>query len=186
MPAFHFAPTAVGFYLYINNEVLANFGFLDPEFGVGYEEENDLVFRANKVGYRAIVVNNAFAYHAGSASFNLLDMNLKAHKGVNLQKMVERHHEYLPLIKRYERSAHYRAEALLSHALPSASGRLNIVFDLSAIGQHFNGTNEMSVAIIDRFYERHASRFEISVICHTKRVQIPQTRSTGWNPESRH
>ena len=43
MPAFHFVPTAVGFYLYIKNDVIANFGFLDPEFGVGYEEENDLI-----------------------------------------------------------------------------------------------------------------------------------------------
>jgi GT2 family glycosyltransferase len=27
MPAFHFAPTAVGFYLYIKSEVIANFGY---------------------------------------------------------------------------------------------------------------------------------------------------------------
>lgn len=168
MPPFHFVPTAVGFYLYIKNEVIANFGVLDAEFGIGYEEENDLIFRANKVGYRAIVVNNAFAYHAGSASFNLLQMDLKAHQGINLQKMAERHPEYLPLIKRYERSAHFRAEALLGNALPSSSGKLNIVFDLSALGLHFSGTNEMSVAIIDKFYERHGSTFEICVICSRK------------------
>jgi GT2 family glycosyltransferase len=165
MPAFHFVPTAVGFYLYIKNEVIANFGFLDPEFGIGYEEENDLILRANKAGYRAVLVNNSFAYHAGSASFNLLDMNLRAHQGANLQKMAHRHAEYLPLIHRYESSAHFRAETLLSQVLPSASGRVTIAFDLSAVDPHFNGTNEMSVAIIDHFYERHASMFEISVIC---------------------
>ena len=165
MPAFHFVPTAVGFYLYIKNEVIANFGFLDPEFGIGYEEENDLILRANKAGYRAVLVNNAFAYHAGSASFNLLDMNLKAHQGANLQKMAQRHTEYLPLVRRYEGSAHFRAEMLLSELLPPASGRVKIVFDLSAVGPHFNGTNEMSVAIIDCFYERHASTFEVNVIC---------------------
>ena len=168
MPPFHFVPTAVGFYLYIKNGVIANFGFLDAEFGIGYEEENDLIFRANKVGYRAIVVNNAFAYHAGSASFNLLEMDLKAHQETNLKKMAERHQEYLPLIRRYERSAHFRAEALLSNALPHSSGKSNIVFDLSAVGLHYSGTNEMSVAIIDKFYERHASTFEISVICPQK------------------
>jgi GT2 family glycosyltransferase len=165
MPPFHFVPTAVGFYLYIKSEVIANFGFLDPEFGVGYEEENDLIMRANKAGYRAVLVNNSFAYHAGSASFNLLDMNLRAHQGVNLQKMAHRHAEYLPLIHRYESSAHFRAETLLSHVLPAESGRVKIVFDLSAVGPHFNGTNEMSIAIIDGFYERHASMFDINVIC---------------------
>ena len=99
MPPFHFVPTAVGFYLYIKNEVIANFGYLDPEFGLGYEEENDLILRANKAGYRAVLVNNAFAFHAGSASFTLLDMNLTAHQRTNLQKMAERHVEYLPLVK---------------------------------------------------------------------------------------
>jgi GT2 family glycosyltransferase len=165
MPPFHFVPTAVGFYLYIKNEVIANFGFLDTAFGIGYEEENDLVLRANKAGYRAVLVNNSFAYHAGSASFSLLDMNLRAHQDANLQKMALRHAEYLPLVRRYEACAHFRAEALLSQVLPSASGRVKIAFDLSAVGPYFNGTNEMSVAIIDAFYERHASMFEISVIC---------------------
>ncbi len=165
MPPFHFSPTAIGFYLYIKHEVIANFGFLDPEFGLGYEEENDLILRANKAGYRAVLANNAFAYHAGSASFSLLDMNLTAHQGANLQKMAQRHREYLPLVHRYEGSAHFRAEELLSHVLPTTSGRLKMVFDLSAVGPHFNGTSEMSAAIINSFYERHASVFEINVIC---------------------
>jgi GT2 family glycosyltransferase len=165
MPAFHFTPTAVGFYLFIKHAVIANFGFLDPEFGIGYEEENDLILRANKVGYQAALANHAFAYHAGSASFTLLDMNLPAHQGANLKKMAQRHPEYLPLIRRYEDSAHFRAERLLSHALPSPTGRLKIVFDLSSVGPNFNGTNEMGMAIIEGLCERHASRFEINVIC---------------------
>jgi GT2 family glycosyltransferase len=165
MPAFHFTPTAVGFYLYIKHAILANFGFLDPEFGLGYEEENDLILRANKVGYRAVMVNNAFAFHAGSASFSLLDMNLTAHQNANLQKMAHRHAEFLPLVRRYEGSAHFRAEMLLSHVLPSVSGRLKLVFDLSSVGPNFNGTNEMGMAIIDGLYERHSSTFEFNVIC---------------------
>ena len=165
MPAFHFTPTAVGFYLYIKHVILANFGFLDPEFGLGYEEENDLILRANKVGYRAVLVNNAFAFHAGSASFSLLDMNLSAHQGANLQKMAKRHPEFLPLVHRYEDSAHYRAETLLSHLLPTASGLLKVLFDLSSVGPNFNGTNEMGMAIIDGLYRRHSSTFEFNVIC---------------------
>jgi GT2 family glycosyltransferase len=165
MPAFHFTPTAVGFYLYIKHAILANFGFLDPEFGLGYEEENDLILRANKVGYRAVMVNNAFAFHAGSASFSLLDMNLTAHQGANLQKMAQRHTEFLPLVRRYEGSAHFRAETLLSHILPTASGRLKLVFDLSSVGPNFNGTNEMGMAIIDALYKRHSSTFEFNVVC---------------------
>jgi GT2 family glycosyltransferase len=165
MPPFHFVPTAVGFYLFIRHAVLANFGFLDGDFGIGYEEENDLILRANKVGFRAALANNSFAYHAGSASFNLLDINLRAHREGNLKKMTQRHPEYLPLVRRYEDSAHYRAERLLSYALPLRSGRIRLLFDLSSVGPHFNGTNEMGMAIIHGFVARHSSRFEINVIC---------------------
>jgi GT2 family glycosyltransferase len=165
MPAYHFTPTAVGFYLLIKHAVLANFGFLDQEFGIGYEEENDLILRANKVGYRAVLANHSFAYHAGSASFNLRDMDLQAHRTSNLRKMAQRHPEYLSLVRRYEDSAHYRAERLLSHALPTPSGRIKLVFDLSTVGPNFNGTNEMGMAIINSLAARHSSRFEINVVC---------------------
>ena len=49
---------------------LMNHGGLREDFGVGYEEENDLVMRASKVGTRAVIANHAFAYHAGAASFS--------------------------------------------------------------------------------------------------------------------
>src|SRR5262249_37728803 len=149
----------------IKHAVIANFGYLDAEFGLGYEEENDLILRANKVGYRAVLANHAFAYHAGSASFNLLDMNLQAHRAANLKRMTQRHPEYLPLVRRYEESAHYRAERLLSHALPLQSGQIKLVFDLSTVGPNFNGTNEMGMAIVKGLATRHHSRFEINVIC---------------------
>lgn len=168
MPAFHFTPTAVGFYLFVKHAVIANFGFLDPEFGIGYEEENDLILRANKVGYRAALANKSFAYHAGSASFNLLNMNLRDHRGANLKKMTQRHPEYLPLVRRYEDSAHFRAERLLSNALPLQSGKVRLLFDLSNVGPNFNGTNEMGMAIIEGLAARHSATFEINIICSSE------------------
>ncbi|MFZ4545769.1 MAG: glycosyltransferase [Saprospiraceae bacterium] len=134
LPKFHFTPTAIGFYMFIKHEILANFGGLREDFGVGYEEENDLVIRANKVGYRAALANHSFAYHAGSASFNLLDMDLQTHQNDNLEKMCADHPEFLPLVRRYESSAHFRAEALLSGLLRSQSGLISVVMDLSGLG----------------------------------------------------
>jgi GT2 family glycosyltransferase len=165
LPAYHFVPTAVGFYLYIKYEVVSNFGPLDTEFGVGYEEENDFILRANKVGYRAVLANHAFAYHAGSASFSLTALDLETHRNKNLQKMAKRHPEFLPLVHRYEHSAHFRAERLLGHSLPSSSGRLKIAFDLSSLGRNFNGTSEQSVATIASLCARHRDAFEVSAIC---------------------
>lgn len=165
MPAYHFAPTAVGFYMYAKHLALSNFGPLDAEFGAGYEEENDLVLRANKVGYRAAMANHAFAYHVGSASFNLSELELGSQRLNNLHKMIARNPEFLPLVRRYEASPHYRAEALLGPSLPLADGRLKIVFDFSSLGCHFNGTSELHVAVIASLCARHGKEFDVNVIC---------------------
>jgi GT2 family glycosyltransferase len=164
MPSFQFAPTAVGFFMLIKNRVLANHGGFNEAFHLGYEEENDLVMRAGKVGDRAILVNNAFAYHVGSASFNLLDFNLAAYRLDNLHKITERHPEFLTLVRRYEASAIYRAENLLSGLLRDPHERLKIVFDLRAMAQHHNGTNEQAVAVLSSICRRHGHRIRITAI----------------------
>jgi GT2 family glycosyltransferase len=152
MPAWHFTPTAVGFYMYIRHDVLIDHGLFAEEFGKGYEEENDLVMRAGKVGKRAIVVNTAFAYHAGSASFKLADIDdLDRHRQSNNDLIANRHPEFLPLVRRYERSAHFRSERLMAGLLPDDHGRLRVAFDLTGLGEHHNGTNEHTVAVLKAF-----------------------------------
>lgn len=158
MPAYHFAPTAVGFYMFISYVVIADHGLFREDFGLGYEEENDLVMRAGKVGRRAIIVNHSFAYHAGSASFNLTDLDLGSHRHQNLLKLADSHREFLPLVKRYENSAHYRAERLMAGLITDANDRVRIAFDLRGMGQHFNGTNEQAVAVLRSMAVRHSDR----------------------------
>ena len=87
-PRFHFSPTCVGFYMFVSHTVLTNHGGLREDFGAGYEEENDLVMRASKVGTRAVIANHAFAYHhAGSASFSLTSIDLASHLTDNLRRL---------------------------------------------------------------------------------------------------
>ena len=162
LPKFHFSPTCVGYYMFIAHAVLANHGGLREEFGLGYEEENDLVMRASKVGMRAAIANHAFAYHAGSASFALTSLDLDAQRTDNLKLLTRDHPEFLPLVRRYEASAHYRAERLMSGLLPEADGRLRLVFDLTVMGQHYNGTNELTLAVLRPLVERWGSRFRIA------------------------
>lgn len=164
MPLYHFAPTAAGFYLYISHLVLANHGGFREEFGFGYEEENDLVMRAGKVGTRAIIVNHAFAYHRGSASFDLLAKDLGVHKHGNLVKVCNYHPEFLPLMKRYEHSAHFQAERLMTGLLKDAEGRTKVVFDLSSMGKQFNESNEYIVAILRSMAARQSHRIRLAGI----------------------
>jgi GT2 family glycosyltransferase len=164
MPRWHFVPTAVGFYMFIDHRVLANHRGLRSHFGVGYEEENDLVMRAGKTGMRAIMVNRAFAFHAGSASFSLTDIDLDAHRQANHLKMVADHPEFLPLVRRYETSAHYRAERLMEGLLPDAKGRLRVCFDLTNLGEHHNGTNEHATSVLKSLVSRWSDRIAFTGI----------------------
>jgi GT2 family glycosyltransferase len=171
MPAYHFTPTAVGFYLFIAHTVLADHGGLRSDFGIGYEEENDLVMRAGKVGTRAVIANHSFAYHAGSASFNLTDLDLIAHKHQNLLKLNSFHPEFLPLVRRYEDSPHYRAERLMTGLLKDTDGRTKIAFDLTGMGQHYNGTNEQAVAVLRSMAKRQGHRIRLTGIASAESFQ---------------
>ncbi|ACA20523.1 glycosyl transferase family 2 [Methylobacterium sp. 4-46] len=64
-------PTGVGFCFYIRGEALARIGPFDAEtFGHGYGEENDFCMRAKQAGYRNLLVQDVFVYHAGGVSFS--------------------------------------------------------------------------------------------------------------------
>ncbi|CAM5359051.1 glycosyltransferase [Sphingobium scionense] len=159
------APTAVGFYMLIAPDVVLNFGTLDEEFGLGYEEENDMVMRAGKVGYRAVMANHAFAYHAGSASFMLHDMDLKGQQQGNLQKMSARHPEFLPLVWAFEGSAEYRAELKIRQLVPTVDGKLKIALNLLTFGKHHNGTSEHMMHFVRWCDKAAPDNFEIYAIC---------------------
>lgn len=165
LPRYTLSPTAVGFYMLIADHILRNFDPLDEEFGVGYEEENDLVMRAGKLGYRAAMANHAYAYHAGSASFLLKDIDLRSQQEGNLTKMMERHPEFLPLVRAYEGTVDYRAETQLKSLLPTPEGRRKVALNLLTMGTHHNGTNELIVNVI-RWLEANPPRdFDIHAIC---------------------
>ena len=163
----HFTPTAIGFYLFIKHGVLANLGGLREEFGVGYHEENDLIMRANKCGYRAVLANRSFAFHEGSASFKLLDIDLEAHKKNNTEMLYAFHPEFGPSIAHYLSSAHFRAKSLLSELAGTGSGPIRAIIDLTGLGGWQDGTYEFARGIIESLCRRHGNIFELSVLCST-------------------
>ena len=71
LPEYHYVPVAVGFCLLIKFQIMDEFGLMDEIYGRGYNEENDLIMRANRCGYRAVLANHAFVYHFGEASFRV-------------------------------------------------------------------------------------------------------------------
>jgi GT2 family glycosyltransferase len=63
--------TTIGFCMYIKRKCINDIGYFDSvNFPVGYGEECDFCFRASKVGWRHVVVGDAFVTHLDGQSFN--------------------------------------------------------------------------------------------------------------------
>jgi GT2 family glycosyltransferase/glycosyltransferase involved in cell wall biosynthesis len=150
LPESHLVPTAVGFCLFIKQEVLDEFGYFDEAYGQGYNEENDLVMRANRCGYRAALANRGFVYHVGESSFSISSSPKKILEEKNAEILKSRYPEYTPSVNKYFQSEHYQAECLLTGLLPNREGRLDVVFDLTSVGPYHNGTFEACKEILFR------------------------------------
>jgi glycosyltransferase involved in cell wall biosynthesis len=89
-------PTGVGFCLYIKRRALANVGLLDEaRFGQGYGEENDFCLRALAAGWRHVLADATFVFHAGRASFGAAR---EARVRAAHRALARRHPAYLPTI----------------------------------------------------------------------------------------
>ena len=98
-PAYPDIPTAVGFCMYIRRQLLDAIGLFDAEtFGPGYGEENDFCMRAINAGYRNVLCDDTFVAHVGSRSFDAKSEALKAR---NMQRLLDKHPEYLNLVMRF-------------------------------------------------------------------------------------
>ena len=63
-------PTGVGFCLYVRRDAAASVGAFDDErFGLGYGEETSFCLRATAAGFRNVLDDATFVFHAGQGSF---------------------------------------------------------------------------------------------------------------------
>ena len=158
-------PTTVGFCMLIHWRMLVEFGIFDPVFGEGYNEETDLVLRAGRAGYRALLANHAFVYHIGSASFELTEKSPLEREVANRRILLERFPFYDEAVQRYFTSADYRAESLLGGFVEGLSGRPRLLFDSLYLGCYYNGTFKVTVSILKAFAEAFPDDFELVVAC---------------------
>jgi GT2 family glycosyltransferase len=164
LPEYHYVPTAVGFCLFIKFQIMAEFGLMDEMYGRGYNEENDLIMRANRCGYQAALANHAFVYHFGEASFGGCDNPKEELEKRNSALLVERYPEYPRSIAKYFNGVHFQAESMLSALLPDSDGRLDVVFDFSSMGSYHNGTFAAAKCILESALEEWQKYFHIYVM----------------------
>jgi GT2 family glycosyltransferase len=164
LPSYHYAPTAVGFCLFIKFDILNEFGVFDEEYGKGYNEENDLIMRANRRGFRAVLANHAFVYHIGERSFAASAIPKSVHEENNRRLLTARYPEYVEHVAKYQDSSLYEAERLLTGLIPDTHGRLDVLFDCSHVGTHHNGTFSALRQIIKHAAKCWRDKFNVFIM----------------------
>ncbi len=67
--------------MYIKWQILADLGVFDEIYGLGYNEENDLIMRANRCGYRAVI--------AIKLSYTMLESSLSTYWNLQEQNATQ-------------------------------------------------------------------------------------------------
>jgi len=150
LPRLSLVPTGVGFCLYIRREMLDEFGLFDEVYGTGYNEENDLIMRANRCGFRAALANHAFVYHIGGTSFGSGETPKAQLDARNAALLRERYPEYETAVRKYVAGPRCQAEGLLTGLIRNNDDRISVIFDLSSMGPYHNGTFELAKQVLSR------------------------------------
>jgi GT2 family glycosyltransferase/glycosyltransferase involved in cell wall biosynthesis len=84
--------TPHGFCLFLRADMLAEIGVFDENhFGKGFGEENDLGERARERGFRTVLADDVYVWHAGKASFGEQGRELERR---NQEVLARRHPDY--------------------------------------------------------------------------------------------
>ena len=165
LPDISYVPTAVGFCMLISWRVLAEFGGFDTVYGKGYNEENDLVMRASRCGFRAVLANHAFVWHEGEQSFSTAAVDRSVLEPANRAVLDARYPEYGPYTAAFYDAPETLAERLIAALQPDAQGKRELAFDFSSFRMAHNGTfvaGRQMLAVAQKVWGEH---FNISVLC---------------------
>jgi GT2 family glycosyltransferase len=178
LPRFSYIPTAVGYCLLIRWAILAEFGGFDEIYGRGYNEENDLIMRAGRCGYRAVMANHAFVWHEGETSFSLSDTKRALLEPVNRAILDARYPEFAGHVSHYYHTPEAIAERLLASLLPDQHGKLDIALDFSSFRAAHNGTFQAGLQLLQAA-GIWRERFNLHVICSQEVYEFHGYASLG-------
>ena len=92
-------PTGVGFCFFMSRASREAIGVFDEDaFGRGYGEENDFCLRAAKAGFRNVLAEDIFVYHAGEVSFATL---VESEYGPGQKALLAKHPDYPTRIRQH-------------------------------------------------------------------------------------
>jgi glycosyltransferase involved in cell wall biosynthesis len=144
LPEATYVPNVIASCFYARHEVMCDLDGFESDGDVSEHAINELVIRANRRGYRAVIANRAYAHSTNARTETPPDA---------LGAALDRHLT----------SPAERALALLCQCETDAP--LALAFDFSSIGTLKNGTSEYSVALVSAFAKLFADPYRINVLC---------------------
>ncbi len=165
LPRLSYVPTAIGFCMFVRWEILAELGGFDEIYSPGYNEENDLVMRASRLGYRAVLANHAFVAHEGQTSFSSTPTTRDELELRNRAILDTRYPEYSGHTNRYFDSPEMIAERLLASLIPDQDGKLDAAIDCSSFVAAHNGTMQAGRQTIAAVAEQWRDRYKVHILC---------------------
>ena len=161
---YQYVPTVSGFCMYIKNNIIGSFGFLDPAYGKGYQEENDYIMRASRCGYRAVLANRAFVFHLGELSFGQSDSPKVAVEKKNSEILNARYPEYSQLV-----ADHYTSAAFLSESFAPSLARtpIELVIDATSLSTTHDGTAILIKKLCENIAKGRDERLKIYIMAET-------------------
>lgn len=152
-------PLLNGFCMMIRHELLDEVGLFDEEnFGQGYGEEDDLVLRARKNGWRMALADDVYIYHAQSKSYSsdkrheLSDQAGKILRGKHGEKIISQGVSFCqqnPVLEgiRARAQVAYERDRCISEGRQYSGKRVLIILPINSPGGGANVIRTESVAM---------------------------------------
>lgn len=172
-------PTGVGFCMAIRKSVVDEIGFFDATaFNRGYGEENDWCLRAYQAGYRNVIAQNLFVFHAGTASFTSEEKEAAGKSAI--QTIQDRYPYYNQWVQDFIKDDPLRLNrfAAIFNLMRQQRSDKVLLLDLSAGG----GSNLYSDRIISKLRNEGVSVLKLAGsfmrstgygVLHHKEISIP-------------
>ena len=146
LPRYYAAPVSPGFCLLVRRSIIRNHGLFDTIYGRGYNEENDLALRANRLGYSSLLANHAFVYHVGSTSFGSAQRaELEA---ANARVLLGRYPFYPDAVVHFIRNGYTAVDRFADLLVPRDGQRPKILLDLHHLSLTHDGSTRNALSFL--------------------------------------
>lgn len=157
LPRYTVIPTGVGFCMAIKRDLIRRFGFFDPIYGRGYNEENDFCMRIARFGFSTVMANRAYVFHDEGGSFSSDEK--KALEEKNGKILRKRYPEYAERVKKY-----FLTLPRIEHFADVCGGfytKKKILIDLSGLISAYNGTSEFALSLVEKLFPLLAKNADV-------------------------